>query len=272
MDIASSAIGLLNFAIECFNNIQLAREFEQEFSTYQLKLDVLQVRLSRWGEVLRSTNPSNSGSQAGDSRTARKKEPDDDADPATKAHRILSEIQDTILSAQRHARRIETRLGVADKKLLDPEVYVPADLKKIRIRFRECVRRWKAKAGKVVEATKWAFYQRASFEKFVTDMSALVSDLENLFPEDARQKLSDLSKEECDGISKSNLEELKDIVEECDPWLGTAVDEMLQSRLSAGTNITQSHNTGMVTGIHRGDVNGVSNGNGNKTRNYWGRT
>ncbi|KAF3068981.1 Heterokaryon incompatibility protein S [Daldinia childiae] len=271
MDIASSAIGLLNFAIECFNHIQLAREFEQEFSTYQLKLDVLQVRLSRWGEVLRNTNHSNSGSQAGDSRTTRHKESDDDADPAAKAHHILSEIQDTILSAQRHARRVETRLGAADKKLLDPELYVPADLKKIRIRFRECVRRWKAKAGKVIEATKWAFYQRVSFEKFVTDMSSLVSDLENLFPEDVRQKLSELSKEECNGISKSNLEELKDIVEECDPWLETAVDEMLQSRLSAGTYITQSHNTGMVTGIHRGDINGVSNGNNNKTRNYWGR-
>ncbi|KAK6952351.1 hypothetical protein Daesc_006887 [Daldinia eschscholtzii] len=271
MDIASNTISLLNFAIECFNYIQLAREFEQEFSTYQLKLDILQVRLSRWGEVLRSTNGTKNGSQTRDNRATQHKEPGDDADPVMKAYQILSSIQDTILSAQRHARRVEARLGMADKKLLDPELHVPTDLKKIRLRFRECVRRWKAKAGKVVEATKWAFYQRDSFEKFTADMSSLISELENLFPEETRQKLSELSKEECSGISKSNLEELKEIVEECDPWLESAVDEKLQSGLGAGTYITQSHNTGMVTGIHRGDINGVSNGNNNKTRNYWGR-
>ncbi|KAI8956818.1 prion-inhibition and propagation-domain-containing protein [Daldinia sp. FL1419] len=271
MDVASGAIGLLNFAIECFNHIQLAREFEQEFATYQLKLDVLQVRLSRWGEVLRNINPGNIGPQAGDGRASKQKGPSEDTDPATKAYHILSAIQDTILSAQRQARRVETRLGAADKKLLDPELHVPTDLKKIRVRFRECVRRWRAKAGKVIEATKWAFYQRVSFEKFVTDMSSLVSDLEGLFPEDAQQKLSELSKEECNGISQANLEELKEIIEECDPWLEKAVDEKIQSGFSAGTYITQKHNTGMITGIHHGDINGVSNGNNNKTRNYWGR-
>ncbi|KAI2625451.1 prion-inhibition and propagation-domain-containing protein [Hypomontagnella submonticulosa] len=249
MDVVSSTCSLLYVIIDCFNRIQLAREFEDDFAAYQLKLDILQMRLSRWGEVAKTSN----------------------ADLIKEAAVILSKIEDTLGAAQRKATKTKATLAASNKETLDPESNVPNHLKKIRMVFRQCLHKRTAQAGKVVASMKWAFYQKAQFDKFIADMSALVKDLEDLFPEDLQQKLRELSNEECGTFSKPNLEELMEFAEGCDPWLESAVDERLRNLAGAGTYITQSHNTGMVTGIHHGDVNGVSNGNNNKTRNYWGR-
>lgn len=47
--------------------------------------------------------------------------------------------------------------------------------------------------------------------------SSLTDNLEGLLPEGDRQKLWELSSDECEGINKPNLEELKDIAQDCDP-------------------------------------------------------
>ncbi|KAL7928798.1 hypothetical protein V8C35DRAFT_284886 [Trichoderma chlorosporum] len=65
-------------------------------------------------------------------------------------------------------------------------------------------------------------------------MSTLLTSLEDLLPEDQKQQLRDPSNEECKGMNKPNLEDLKEIVEDCDPWLDDAVDEMLKFASSAG--------------------------------------
>ncbi|KAF2136438.1 uncharacterized protein K452DRAFT_292415 [Aplosporella prunicola CBS 121167] len=273
MEIASGAIGIFNFAIDCIGRIQLARDFEDDFATYQLKLDLLQIRLSRWGEVAGINN--NQISRPAPQPSSNKANGDDskgtDASPAKKAEEIIGCIEDVVYRAQRDAKKTKAKLAACSDQTLDPESYVPNDLKKIRAKLRECLRRRRAQVMKTASSIKWAFYDKNHLEKFINNISALVTELENLFPEEVQQKLRELSKEECKGISRSNLEELKEIVHECDPWLDGAVDEELKHALGGGTYITQSHNTGMVTGMHYGDINGVSNGNGNKTKNYWGR-
>ena len=56
MDPASLATGVLalaglfNNAVECFEFIQLGRNFGGDFQTSLLKLDDVRLRLSRWGE------------------------------------------------------------------------------------------------------------------------------------------------------------------------------------------------------------------------------
>ncbi|KAK5988308.1 Heterokaryon incompatibility s-like protein [Cladobotryum mycophilum] len=283
MDMAVNAISLLNFALECLDRIQLAREFEDDFATYQLKLDVVQIRLSRWGEVAGVTVSNGKNNEQGPQLTGNKPTQDPqgtqgvqggaaEADTIKKAEEILGEIQDTIFKAQRDAKRMRTNLDMSSEQPIDPDISVPSDLKKIRARLRECLRKRRARAATAADSLKWAFYKRAHFDKFVRDISALISDLENLFPKDTQEKLAELSGEECKGIGKSNLEELKDVAQDCDPWLEKAAEETLINSSRAGTYITQSHNSGLVTGIHHGDVKGVSIGNNNKTSNNWGRS
>lgn len=248
MEITSNVISLFNFAVSCFDRIQLAREFEDDFETYQLKLDILQIRLSRWGEAAGITANTNKAIESKDS--------DSDAKPVNDAERLLSGIQDVLIKAQRKAKGMNV---ASNSQTLDSEQCMPEDLKKIRMRFQIFIRRRRVQAAKVADEAKWAFYKRDNFERVVTSISALLSELERLFPEDTRQKLHTLSSEECKGISQSNLEELKEIAEDCDPWLERAADEELKNVSGTGTNITMSHNkNSFLTGIHYGSNYGVT--------------
>lgn len=51
MDNVGSVISLFTFAVDCLGRIQLVRDFIHDFNTHQLKLDLIQLRLSRWGEA-----------------------------------------------------------------------------------------------------------------------------------------------------------------------------------------------------------------------------
>ncbi|TGO79948.1 hypothetical protein BELL_0018g00010 [Botrytis elliptica] len=64
MDGVSTAISLFQFAVDTLGYIQLAREFKDDFETHQLKLDIIQLRLSRWGEIAGLTITSNPSKNA----------------------------------------------------------------------------------------------------------------------------------------------------------------------------------------------------------------
>ncbi|KAF7918342.1 hypothetical protein EAE99_008938 [Botrytis elliptica] len=226
MDGVSTAISLFQFAVDTLGYIQLAREFKDDFETHQLKLDIIQLRLSRWGEIAGLTITSN---------------------PSKNASGYTYDLASTP-----YKRNSWSYPGSLIERSAGSK-------KKIRVRFMGFLGKRKCQASKVIEGIKWVFYKKDHFDKFVESICKLIDDLENIIPENDREKLRELSDEECMGISKSNLEELKEVVEGCDPWLGSSVDEKLNNS-GAGTVINQSHNTGSTVGIHNGDNKGISYG------------
>jgi hypothetical protein len=52
--LALSALGvaaLFNNALDCFQQVRIAKNFGRDFETYQCKLNLLELRLSQWGEA-----------------------------------------------------------------------------------------------------------------------------------------------------------------------------------------------------------------------------
>jgi hypothetical protein len=45
-----AVLGAFNDAVQCFEYIQLARNFDRDFQTATLKLAISKLRLSRWGQ------------------------------------------------------------------------------------------------------------------------------------------------------------------------------------------------------------------------------
>ncbi|KAI9642897.1 hypothetical protein NHQ30_008631 [Ciborinia camelliae] len=244
MDSVGTATTLFQFALETLGHIQLAREFQDDFDPYQLKLDIMQLRLSRWGEIASITTIDSSDKSGNEAQRADMK----------KVEEILGDIQSRLCMAQRDSKKLQAKLDANGAQGLDPESCLSIDLKKIHNRFMTFLHKRKIQTTKAVESLKWIFYQKEHFEKFIVDISELIDGLENTMPEEDRKKLRKLSDEECKGISKSNLEELKDIIDGCDPWLESSVHGALNAR-SSGTVINQSHNTGHTVGIHNGDIN-----------------
>lgn len=256
----NAAINLFHLGVQTLGHIQLARELQDDFETHQLKLDIIQLRLSRWGEVVGFTtidiqdkNPIVPYRTAIDSDL-----------PLVMS--VLDGICDRLHKAKREADRFRKELGISGAQGLDPASCMPMDLMKIRNRIRESLNKRKVQASKAVECIKWVFYKKEHFDKFVVSISELIDGLEKLLKDDVREKLLQLSHEECKGISKSNLEELKDIIDECDPWLQSSVEAHLNSR-GAETVINQSRNSGHVVGIHRGDNKGNSYGTNSQQTN-----
>src|SRR5664279_368405 len=57
--LASSAIGIaaiFTTAVHCFEYIQLGRNFDKDFQTSLLTLNLLKLRLTRWGEAVNIHN------------------------------------------------------------------------------------------------------------------------------------------------------------------------------------------------------------------------
>lgn len=250
-----SALDLFQFALQTLGQIQLAREFQEDFEMYQLKLDIIQVRLSRWGAVAAIGTID----KAAKEENQRPQSEEGCGSTLTSVRDILNQIQDRLHKIGREANKLQKKLDVNGSQALDPHSCLPPDLEKLRSRFLNSIRKRKAELIKANEGIKWVFYKKDQFDKFVTNISGLLDSLEQTIPEDERPKLRVLSDEECKGISIANLEDLKDIVAGCDPWLESVIDEKLNAS-NASTVINQSHNTGSTVGIHHGDNKGISYG------------
>ncbi|KAL6700443.1 prion-inhibition and propagation domain-containing protein [Trichoderma pleuroticola] len=260
MDSASNAIGILQFVLSCFSQIQLAREFENEFEVYQLKLDLIQLRLSRWGEVAKLNNYSTVTREGQPTSNDGYETPGSPAgDPVIT---VLLEIRATVTKAQRDAKKNKNNTAVDQP--LDADACIPADLRGVHNRLKGFLSRRTSQTTKVVDSLKWAFYKRDHFDRFITDIASLTDTLESLLTEGDKQKLLELSNDECKGINKPNLEELKDIAQDCDPSIEKAADEALKNARGGVNYVTQSHNTGNVMGVN----NGMYNVSGT---HYWGR-
>ncbi|KAL7901863.1 prion-inhibition and propagation domain-containing protein [Trichoderma sp. SZMC 28014] len=281
MDATSNAITIFQFILDSFSLIQLAREFEDEFERYQLKLDIIQLRISRWGQVSGFIHGNDDNSAVPDSvdSGASKPPPKNDTgsveDPTQNlAKETLIAIRDTVVKAKRDAKRMKTGLTPSTSQLLEPESLMPPDLKGMRNRIMRIIDKRRVQKNKVVDGMKWAFYKRDHFNTFIADVTSLTDELEKFASAESTERLQNVSSEECQGLNKPNLEELRDIAEGCDPWLEKAVEKALTLRRSAATyTIMQSYNTGMVTGVHHGrsDVKGMTNGNNNTVNNNWAR-
>ncbi|KAE8151677.1 prion-inhibition and propagation-domain-containing protein [Aspergillus avenaceus] len=257
MDGVNTAIGLFQFAIDTLARIQLARDFQDDFEIYQMKLEVIRIRLSRWGEIAdittidRTNNGSKTSTGTGEGQTL----------DLGLIKSLLEGIYDRLHTAQREAGKIQRSLKPdGGEQPLDPETDLPDDLKKIRNRFITFLAKRKVQASKFFKSIKWVFYKKEHFDRFVRDISELIEGLEQAIPENDRQRLQQLSEEECRDISKAGLEELKSIVDECDPWLGKSVEEALGAGVGAGNVFYMSRNRGHVVGIHHGDNKGVNYG------------
>lgn len=151
---------------------QKAREFEDEFERHQLRLNILQVRLSRQIEALRNVDNAESGStrltiQVNENLST-------SLDIAEREEESLAEIlaavQHTLSKAQRDATKMRTDL-VAGPSL---------DEQPARLRGLAFLNKRRLQTAKAIGRMQWAIYKRDRFDRSIADIAALVADLEKL--------------------------------------------------------------------------------------------
>ncbi|KAL6789028.1 prion-inhibition and propagation domain-containing protein [Trichoderma sp. SZMC 28012] len=206
---ALSVAGLFNNCVETFEYIQLGRHFGEDYQRYQLKLDVAQTRLGRWGEAVGVNN---------DVRFA-------SASPSDKAVKdalaILEDIADCFEAARKKSKRYADR---AEKKEIMVHHNKDMNLmfQKLHKRSRDIARR-RQKGISIVKKATWALYDKKSLENIVSQISSWVEELEKLFPiETTLQKSVEVEIAEVN--DEPSLKTLKDAARDIDPALEHAVE------------------------------------------------
>ncbi|GFP54248.1 hypothetical protein TASIC1_0003062600 [Trichoderma asperellum] len=164
MEAVSSTASIPHAIFLFLVHAQKAREFEDEFERHQLRLDILQVRLSRQVEAL-STIDSYAGVSEGQERSLAE---------------ILAAVQHTFFKAQRDAAKIRTNLAAGTSTSWDAGGWASLGEQSARLRALAFLDKRRVQMAKAVSIVQWVVYKREHFDRSIADIAALVADLERL--------------------------------------------------------------------------------------------
>ena len=167
--------GLFSNAIDCFEYIQLGRNFSKSFQTCLLKLDNARLRLSRWGKSV---------GLAGDAKDISSlREIFASAEDRRKTEAILGQILVLFADAEGILNKFKSRAKADDKRLIvcgAEEQLVPA-ISTLHHKMRDIAIKRQNSTG-VRQKAKWALYEEKHFTGLIENITHLVDSLVELFP------------------------------------------------------------------------------------------
>ena len=249
--------GLFNNAVDCFEYIQIGRNFGQAYQTGLLKLDAARLRLSRWGQAVdlsgelkdtRSLPPALKSSQ-----------------DVEKAEQILGQILELFADAEGISAKFKARARRSEQELLvhDTQTDLEPAALTLHNKMRDLSIKRQNQTG-LRRKAKWALYEEKHFKRLIEDITSLVDDLIELFPAAQASQQNLCTVEVAEMNAKGNLPMLGTVVQGQDKLLETAIVEAINSRSPAASNISFSgsqnsgfqlaNNTGTISNIRWGGI------------------
>jgi len=250
--------GLFNNAVDCFEYLQLGRNFGKDFQTSLLKLDNARLRLSRWGKAAGlSENVANV--QSLESTTL-------SAEDIPKAGGLLGQVLDLFADAERVSTKFKKQAATGDSSLM--VLGVEADMDSVHRTLHDKMRDLSIRRQNKTplrQKVKWALYEKKYFERLITDILELLNALVETFPV-LQQAQRELCKVEVSDIgTNGNLSVLEIIAASQDQDLHTAILEVLKKSDGSTTNIWNNNNSQIMS------QGGISHVGGNQIINFGGK-
>ncbi|KAL8924559.1 MAG: hypothetical protein Q9172_002643 [Xanthocarpia lactea] len=238
--------GLFNNAIDCFEYVQIGRNFGQRYQIGLLKLDGARLRLSRWGQSVGLSGEledEQSLPQAFES-----------AHDLNKAEQMLGQILDLFADAESISAKFKTRGGRAEQDLL-------TDLEPAALSLHNKMRDLSIKRQNQTplrQKAKWALYEEKHYKRLIEDITSLVSDLTELFPAAEASQKQLCKAEVAEMGAKENLPMLGAVVKSQDKLLEEAIVEAVNQKTPV-PNITfsGSRNSGFQLATNAGTISNL---------------
>jgi len=225
---ALALAGLFNNAVDCFEYVQLGRNFGTNFQTSLLKLDNARLRLSRWGQAV-----GLSGDIANAQSLQSTALPTEDI---PKAEKLLGQILELFADAEGVSAKFKSRASANDSSLMVLDVQ--EDMDSVHRSLHEKMRDLSIKRQNrtaLHQKVKWALYEEKHFRRLIEDVIDLVNGLVETFPA-VQQEQRELCEVEVSEIGTSDgLPILKDIAVSQDKDLEVAILKVLKSKVSMQT-------------------------------------
>ena len=202
--------GAFTACVDCFEYIQFGRKFGADYSRCVLKLSIIRLKMSRWGESVdvkaKTTTPVD--------------------EKEVQAKDILSEIMQLFVSAEKKSLRFSSKAKADDLLLYNNNADLDPSIESLHLKAKGLAES-RQKRTSLAKKTAWALYEKKAFERLIEDIKGLVDDLIELFPaaRESQQKMGTVEAAEFAKIEDGkNLEVLKAAIGEDDEILLGAVE------------------------------------------------
>lgn len=240
--LALAILGAFNDAIQCFEYVQLARNFDQDFQTAILKLDISRLRLSRWGQSVGLDRVAD-GTQVLLGVVGSQED-----------HEKAKELLDRIVELFEDAERTSAKLKPSEKNFNTYNTANDLDETTASLHKKlEMLSLKRFKPGNVLKKAKWALCKEKYFNRLIQDTMELVNGLVELFPAAQPEQKRLCEEDGSELASDKNVSVIAPIIAEQDPELSAT----FKSKHSEGDqtfNITfaGSQNYGLQQGYFSG--------------------
>ena len=220
--------GAFTACVDCFEYVQLGRQFGQDYGKCLLKIDTAKLRMSRWGAAMGLGPKPNFNLQV----SASDKE-------IRLAQSLLEQILESFEDAERISERFKKRTSTQNagsNELLvgDTTSDMDSDYQRLHLTMRELALK-RQKGTSIRKKAAWALYEKKRFEGLIDYVNGFISDLVDLIPA-AQERQRALCKTEVSSINKSqDLLLLNNVAREDDPMFSAEIINELDKR---GHNVT----------------------------------
>ncbi|GKZ86478.1 hypothetical protein AnigIFM56816_001706 [Aspergillus niger] len=238
---------LLNQAVGFFDSLRIGESFGKEFETSLLKVDVIKLRLTRWGKSVGLANLDDLGS----SREI-KLAPED----IPKVQDLLNEILELIADADKLSGRFKKKNPAA--LTMDPLMELDNTAASLHQQM-DLLAKGRQGNSAVNPDDALVIYQMKDFSRLIEDTNGLVDDLIELFPavQDEQRKICE---DEVSRLKKvqNGLPLLKNVAAGQDDLLRDTVVKAIQSTTTYNNSIVfTGENYGFQVGNNVGRIGNV---------------
>lgn len=219
---ALSVASLFNNAVDCFEYIQLGRNFGTDYQTCQIRLDIARLRLSRWGPAVDiGHNPDFAVI-------------DPSTDEARTAKRTLEQLLKLFRDAYTQSYDFKSEAREEDLAVFDPRTNTNQGIMVLRTTIQALTRKRQKSTG-LSKKISWALYKQKYFSRLIDDIQELLDGLEKIFP--VQETYKRLVEDEVGEVQdETSLRMMSEASLETDELLRVAAVEKLE-RLESSNSI-----------------------------------
>jgi len=181
---AAGLAGLFTPCVDCFEYIQFGRHFGKDYERCLVKLDIIRLRLTRWGQAVGVYDDQ---TQAGVATQHRIVATDEELQQCAS---ILQQIQDLFEEAESTSISFRTKSEKAKRTeeiaLYQPDSDLDARYRSVHLTSRVIAKK-RQKGTNFLQKVSWALYNKKKFDRLVEDLTGFIDALETVFPAEVAQ-------------------------------------------------------------------------------------
>lgn len=239
---------IFSTTVQSFGHVQMGANFQSSFKVNLLKLDVVCLRLARWGKSVGLANFDGAKFLQITRLAPENRE---------EVQSLLNQIMELFADAREASRRFEKRNKNVALSALDPIEQLDGVSALLHEKIQDLVKKRQGKFE--LEPDEWTLYEEKNFARLIEDIGELVESLIDLFP-GLQEEQRKLCEEEVSELrnKRVRLSLIKDVAAGQDKLLSDTAAKAMKSVTTYSRSVVFSGvNSGLQIGNNSGQISNI---------------